>query len=691
MRNRLLHTTPIAVFRNAAVTLLHGSEEFRHVSRRLLSDLIERVEVVRVTDTETVKTKVFLLVVLEGTLTVAPTAPTAVPSASIVLMRGVYWAGRGILDAVGDELVELKAAHDHAAYVVHLDKKTFLKFLRASPALGSMASLRLRLAPGDVADVHVERVWVAKAGDLAAPLAALTQLLAAAIGSQFDEPTGIVTLGAGAELVVWEKDRFTTVPLAAVTSHEDVLARFLGHVGRSQKEKLHHLFFIHPAEPSDVPPPFAGPHFHRVVYVTDVAPSHIPRGIKRLLHEDLLTPDGHASAAGTYFSSFVPAIVVKPKAPGAKSSVLGTVVASLAAGIFGSGFQSESIDDGYPGRGNPGPNDARRRLRKDHCRLAFDLDALTRDWRAWNDGPAVQGGSFLAHMFANREREETARRWARSVTNRRVGVALSGGGACAYRALPLIEMLRRLGVPIDLFSGVSGGALIGAYYCKDGVAGLKRARSRGPGFLLATIGAMAWSGFIERLVDVDLGGTRVEELEVLFLPVTTALADPPAARVVVSGTLGEAVRASGSAPVAFGPTRKGGVRYADGATATMIPAKVLTDYGADLVLACNCIPGPRYGNPFGTYLLGRLVYGYTPVGRLIDGWVASSFLLTTASRLAGTDAQVYWEPSLADDPLLETVHFEQSYAIVRRSLEEDGPAMWKAATKLHGLWQGLGT
>ncbi|MBI3768844.1 MAG: hypothetical protein HY271_10180 [Deltaproteobacteria bacterium] len=689
MRNRLLHTTPIAILRNAAVTLLHESAEFRHVSRRLLSDLIEQIEVVRITDTETVKTNVFLLVVIEGTLAVSPTVPIGVPSASIVLMGGVYWAGHGILGAVGDEVVELKAARDHAAYIVHLDKKTFLTFLRASPALGSMASLRLRLAPGDVADVHVERVWVAKAGDLAAPLAALTQLLAAAVGSQFDEPTGIVTLGAGAELVVWEKDHFTSVPLADVPSHEDVRAKFTAHVGRPQK--LHHLFFIHPADPSDIPPPFAGPHFHRVVYVTDVALSRIPRGVTRLLHEDLLTPDGHASAAGTYFSSFIPAIVVKPKAHSAKSSGLGTVVASLAASVFGSGFQSESIDDGYPGRGNPGPNDARRRLRKDHCRIAFDLDALARDWQAWNDGRVKRGRSFPAYVFADREREETSRRWARSVTNRRVGVALSGGGACAYRALPLIEMLRRLGVPIDLFSGVSGGALIGAYYCKDGIVGLKRARSCGPRFLLATIGAMLWSGFIERLVDVDLGGTRVEELEVLFLPVTTALADPPAARVVVSGTLGEAVRASGSAPVAFGPTRKGGVRYADGATATMIPAKVLSDYGADLVLACNCIPGPKYGNPFGTYLLGRLVYEYTPVGRLIDGWVASSFLLTTASRLAGTDAQVYWEPSLVDDPLLETVHFEQSYAIVRRSLEEDGPAMWKAAAKLHGLWQGLGT
>ena len=87
----------------------------------------------------------------------------------------------------------------------------------------------------------------------------------------------------------------------------------------------------------------------------------------------------------------------------------------------------------------------------------------------------------------------------------------------------LLRAMHEVGVPIDVVSGVSGGALMGAYYCKDGLAGLDRAERRGRRFLLAMLGAVVWSGFIEQQVDRDLNGARVDELEVLFVPVTTVV------------------------------------------------------------------------------------------------------------------------------------------------------------------------
>jgi NTE family protein len=359
------------------------------------------------------------------------------------------------------------------------------------------------------------------------------------------------------------------------------------------------------------------------------------------------------------------------------------------------GFRSVPLDEGAPIGAASRVRPARDRLRQDQSRLGFDLDQLTRDWERWLKG-SISAPSFPTYAFGIAPSDEaspcreTAYRWARAVTNRRVGMALSGGGACAYRALPLIQMLRRRGVPIDLFSGASGGSLIGAYYCAEGLAGLRHARRRGPAFLLASIGSTLWSGVMELQVDRDLGCRRVEDLEVIFLPVTTALGDPPAASVVVGGTLGEAVRASGSALFAFGPTRKGALRYADGSTATMIPAKVLSDHGADLVLACNCRPGPRYGNPLGGYMIGRIAYSTPIIGRIIDTWVASSYLLTTASRMAGTDAQVYGEPSPVWDPLFEAPHFERANDIVAESLETDGRAMRAVTKRMYELWTGLG-
>jgi predicted acylesterase/phospholipase RssA len=177
---------------------------------------------------------------------------------------------------------------------------------------------------------------------------------------------------------------------------------------------------------------------------------------------------------------------------------------------------------------------------------------------------------------------------------------VSGGGACSYRVVPLLRLLHERAVPIDLVSGVSGGALLGAYYCAEGLAGLDRLISRGWLYQAVVTGAMLDSRVVERVVDADLGRRCVDDLPVRFVPVTTALrgAAPPQAHAVVGGTLGQAVRVSGSAPLGFAPSTYGGVRFADGATSAPVPARALCDYGADFVIAANSVPAPACSNPF---------------------------------------------------------------------------------------------
>ena len=89
----------------------------------------------------------------------------------------------------------------------------------------------------------------------------------------------------------------------------------------------------------------------------------------------------------------------------------------------------------------------------------------------------------------------------------------------------------------------------------------------------------------------------------------------------------------------------------------MVPARVLWDYGADFVIACNSVPGPEKGNPFEDYLLGRIAYRLPVVGRLIDGWVTGAFFLQTVSKESARDAQIYVEPLAEDFPLVEMVCF----------------------------------
>jgi predicted acylesterase/phospholipase RssA len=183
-----------------------------------------------------------------------------------------------------------------------------------------------------------------------------------------------------------------------------------------------------------------------------------------------------------------------------------------------------------------------------------------------------------------------------------------------------------------------------------------------------------YSGIFRWLVDRDLAGARVEALPIRFVAVATGLREnqSPQAHVITRGTVGEAVQASGSAPVGFAPTDKltatgGPMRYVDGALAAMVPARILKDFGADYVFAFNCLAGPERRNPLGSSLLGKLAYACTPVGRLIDLWVSGAYLIELASRETSEDAHIYYDPDRVEVPLAESFCFYNAEAIVKQA------------------------
>ena len=73
-------------------------------------------------------------------------------------------------------------------------------------------------------------------------------------------------------------------------------------------------------------------------------------------------------------------------------------------------------------------------------------------------------------------------RLCRALTDRTVGLALGGGGAWGYAHVALIREIAKRGVPIDMVAGYSFGALVGAYYCSKGLAGLETLVARGKRF-----------------------------------------------------------------------------------------------------------------------------------------------------------------------------------------------------------------
>jgi predicted acylesterase/phospholipase RssA len=372
--------------------------------------------------------------------------------------------------------------------------------------------------------------------------------------------------------------------------------------------------------------------FDRIIYVTARMPlEHPPRML------DLLA-DCYREGNEAFYTSFVATVIGAPK---------GTPTAS---GSFRARILPDPAIDREPVVG--------ARLFRDAVRLPVAPDYIR---RLWSRGPPPTRAFIDQVPPIVRAR---ARRWARAVTNRRVGVALSGGGASAFRAAGLLEVFDEQDIPVDVLVGLSGGALVGAYYCANTIGRVRDAASakkfakieaRGPMLQRALPLGVLSTYLLERWVDEDLGGIRVEDQDVRFVAVATELAvgDEPRSVVIESGTMGEAVRASGSLPPTLAPMWKEGARYTDGGAASIVPAQVARDCGADIVFACNVIPRAALSNPLERYGLGQFVQEFTPLGRILDAWTWYAHLWSGASRRYGRLADVFLEFEPQDLPFVE--------------------------------------
>lgn len=522
-------------------------------------------------------------------------------------------------------------------------------------------------------------LWLCAAEDANASLEPLGELLVAAMAGQFGEKSAIVTLDEKGYCVRYWSDNGT---FAAAGTHATLKEL-------EDKTDAVHYCFVEPApeasrrrprsRKSNALPSAAADlvgRVHRIVQVTLAAPSQVSPGLTKLLvpevcrrlvvsgdsHERWPQPGPRDPECGPFFSSFV-------------ASILGPQPAAE--------FETRRVDAEFDL-----PRGQRRevpgmRIQRDACRIHFDIERIEAMWQAWSEGgdgkdTKVAGRSFPEAVFRDLPAaKETAWRWARAVTNRSVGVALSGGGASSFRFVPMLEGLHAKGVPVDVLGGVSGGAFLGAYYCAKGLAGLKQAVKSGWKTQLAVAGSFGWAGVFRNWLNVDLGGARVEQCEVQFVPVATKLARgcPPEVHRVITGSMGRAVTVSGAAPVMFAPafeiSLEGIAHYSDGATAMLIPARVLKDCGADIVFAFNCMVGPSKPNPFSVLPGGELVYYLSPVGRFVDLFVSAAYLQQRLSREVGEDADVYFEPRAEPVPFFEALWFVNARAIAAAAKNED--------------------
>jgi predicted acylesterase/phospholipase RssA len=707
--------------RERIVTALKRTSLFRHVSARLLGDLAARyVRTVPPDGLADVDPAVLMVldepVNLEvgttGAVVAAGEASDAGASAGAAtpapmrlrLDAGLYLRGHGVLATVADWTGARVRPVRPGSTRIFLIPLGDVYQARLPRALWSTLDLDDPLDAAVWEGDHPAPwlVWMAwDAGDGARRTAfpMLSWLLAEAVAENLQHPVALVTLRNEAPPTVerWDPTakcfRPQTQPALAPPIDAAQLHDLIRHDTTDPKVvRRSRVFVVHEDDPLGVPPPahptcglVPGTTFDQAVWMTTQQPTAIPPSLRALLHAEIqgnaavqvqAKAQAYAAAAPPpAFYSVVPGVLVRPRpAPTSWARLVG-----MGAAPFGT--ESEPTRRCVDSEGAEGE---KARLARDTVRLPLCLEALEGRWRR-RDRTQPFLGQCEPKVRA------VIDRWERAVTNRQVGIAVSGGGAAAYRLAGLIKRLEKTGVPVDVVAGLSGGALIGAYYCTQGVAGLERAIGNGRRFQVLLPLAMVSTWVIEKLVDYDLDSTRIDETQARYVAVTAELprGKPPRSCVITQGTVGEAVRASGTLPPVFGPTAKNGARYADGGAATLVPAEIARCCGADLTVSYNVIGTPSDGEPLDRWPLGigRLLGCVPFVGRLADVFVWYGFLMARASEQFGRSADVSIEFRSADQSMLEPLYWYRAQAIADAAYND--PEVIAKAKEVLARWQQL--
>ncbi|WP_349371296.1 patatin-like phospholipase family protein [Salinarimonas sp.] len=175
----------------------------------------------------------------------------------------------------------------------------------------------------------------------------------------------------------------------------------------------------------------------------------------------------------------------------------------------------------------------------------------------------------------------------------KIGLALGGGAARGWSHIGVLRVLAEAGIEPDVIAGSSIGAVVGGCYAAGKLDDVERfardlTKRRVLGLLDFHIGA---SGLIaghrlKKLLEVDLGSLRIEDLPKTFAAIATELGTGHEVWLT-KGPLVQAVNASYALPGIIDPVRIRGRLLMDGALINPVPVTTARALGADIVVCVN--------------------------------------------------------------------------------------------------------
>jgi NTE family protein len=180
----------------------------------------------------------------------------------------------------------------------------------------------------------------------------------------------------------------------------------------------------------------------------------------------------------------------------------------------------------------------------------------------------------------------------------RIGIVLSGGGARGLAHIGVLKVMREAGVPIDVLTGTSVGALVGALYC-SGMSVEKIEDMAGDiGWSdltnisntsiieLVVAGKLLSTENLEKYIAQNIGGKQFHELPVKFACTATDLKTGEEI-TFREGDVSSAVRASATIPGLFGPVEYSHRYLVDGGLVDNIPSELAKSLGADIIIVVD--------------------------------------------------------------------------------------------------------
>jgi NTE family protein len=224
------------------------------------------------------------------------------------------------------------------------------------------------------------------------------------------------------------------------------------------------------------------------------------------------------------------------------------------------------------------------------CEIVILIETPPSDWIT------VLAAAKIWYITQDRQDIERA---ARRLASRVVGLALSSGGARGIAHIGVLKVLEREHIPVDMLAGTSAGALFGALYAAgrpvDSIVEFALNFHKHLKVwklldlsLLPRTGIIRGQRFLSYLEDV-YQKTIFEQLNIPFYVVA---ADVMTGEEIVfdSGSVAEAVRASTSMVGLLSPHQVDHRYLIDGGAVNPLPASVLADRGADVIIASRAVP-----------------------------------------------------------------------------------------------------